>query len=189
MVIDCNADRVNALADTVTNAVIGDATNENLLRAAGVADYECAVVCLTSNTNDIILSTILLKELGVRRVITRAVNESHRKVLSRIGADEITFPEYDAGEKLAFRLSNDSVADYVQFSGYKIVELCVPDEWIGKNLIELDLRRRFGVNIIAISSDGKADVAPAAARAFAGGELVSVIGADRDVDKLTRQIK
>lgn len=189
MVIDTDSERVTALADIVTNAVIGDATNENLLRAAGVSDYDCAVVCMTRNTSDIILVTILLKELGVPRVIARAVNDGHRKVLERIGADSITFPEHDAGEKLAFRLSKDSVADYVQFAGYKVVELIVPPAWIGKTLIDLDLRRKFGINVIAISrADGELDVSPLPTRPFTEGEHVSVIGSDRVIDKLTKQI-
>lgn len=188
MVIDNDADKVNAIADIVTNAVIGDATNENLLRAAGVADYECAVVCMTCNTSDIILVTILLKELGVKKVIARAVNEGHKKVLERIGTDEITFPEHDAGEKLAFRLSKRSVVDYVQFAGYKIVEILVPSEWIGKNLMELNPRRKFGINIIAVTAaeSAKPNVSPAPDRPFCEGDRVVVIGTDKDIEKLAK---
>ena len=187
MVIDSDADKVNGIADAVTNAVIGDATNEKLLRAAGVADYDCAVVCMNCNTSDIILATILLKELGVKKVIARAVNEGHKKVLERIGIDGITFPEHDAGEKLAFRLSKNSVVDYVQFSGYKIVEIVAPDEWIGKNLLELNLRRKFGINIIAVTAEGKtAEVSPAPDRPFATGDRVLVIGTDRNIERLSK---
>ena len=105
MVIDVDTEKVTEIADNVTNAVIGDASNMNLLKASGVADYDCAVVCMTSNISDIILVTIQLKELGVKHVIARAVNEGHKKVLEHVGADEIVYPEHDMGERLAFKLS------------------------------------------------------------------------------------
>jgi trk system potassium uptake protein TrkA len=113
MVIDTDSEKVTEIADRVTNAVIGDATNINLLKASGVADYDCAVVCMTENISDIILVTIQLKELGVKHVISRAVSDGHKKVLSHVGADEIVYPEYDMGERLAFRLSHSSITDFV----------------------------------------------------------------------------
>ena len=122
MIIDNDTEKVTMLADCVTNAVIGDATNMNLLKASGVSDYDCAVVCMTENISDIILVTIQLKELGVKHVIARAVNDGHKKVLEHIGADEIVYPEYDMGQRLAFRLSHSSITDFVQFKGYKVVD-------------------------------------------------------------------
>ena len=101
MVIDIDSDKINAIADKVTHAVIGDPTNENVLRASGVSDYECAIIGIAKNINDNILLTIMLKELGVKKVVARATNEGHQKVLKRIGADVIVFPEKDMGEKMA----------------------------------------------------------------------------------------
>lgn len=190
MVIDSDSEKVTNIADNVTNAVIGDATNMNLLKASGVADYDCAVVCMTSNISDIILVTIQLKELGVKYVISRAVNDGHKKVLEHIGADEITYPEHDMGERLAFRLSNASITDFVQFKGYKVVEMAVPDSWVGKDLITLNLRKAFGVNVIAVRyTDGRIDVSPSPTREFNAGEIVSVVGDDNDIDRMTEKIK
>lgn len=190
MIIDTDSDKVTAMADIVTNAVIGDPTNEGVLRAAGVTDYECAIVCLTTNINANILLTIMLKEMGVGKVISRALNEGHRRVLERIGADMIVFPEQDMGEKLGYVLTKNNVTDFVEFSGYRIVELTAPEGWIGKNLIELELRQRFSVNIIAISrGEGGVDVSPQPTRVFSPGDRVSVIGADRDIDRLMKQLK
>lgn len=190
MVIDIDSEKVTAIADNVTNAVIGDATNMGLLKASGVVDYDCAVVCMTSNISDIILVTIQLKELGVKYVISRAVNDGHKKVLEHIGADEITYPEHDMGERLAFRLSNASITDFVQFKGYKVVELTVPDSWVGKDLITLNLRKTFGVNVIAVRYiDGRIDVSPSPTREFNAGEIVSVVGDDNDIDRMTEKIK
>ena len=186
MVIDTDSAKVTALADIVTNAVIGDPTNETVLRTAGVKDYDCSVVCFTQNINENILITIMLKEIGVRHVVSRALNEGHKKVLTHIGADMIVFPEQDMAEKLAYMLAKDNVTDFIEFSGYEIVEMHIPNDWIGKNLIELDLRRRYRVNIIAVSEqDGNnADVAPAPDRIFKKDERVTVIGSKKDVDKL-----
>ena len=190
MIIDTDTEKVTMIADSVTNAVIGDATNMNLLKASGVADYDCAVVCMTENISDIILVTIQLKELGVKHVIARAVNDGHKKVLEHVGADEITYPEHDMGERLAFRLSHSSITDFVQFRGYKVVELIVPDEWVGKDLITLNLRKAYGVNIIAVRyTDGKIDVSPSPTRPFGAGEIVSVVGDDSDIEKMTGRIK
>lgn len=189
MVIDVDAEKVTFMADKVTNAVIGDATNINLLRVAGVADYDCAVVCMNSNTSDIILVTILLKELGVKKVISRAVNDGHKKVLEHIGTDDIVYPEHDMGKKIAFRLSTPSVTDYVQFAGYRVVEMVVPESWIGKSLVGLNLRRTYGVNVIAVrGTDGVVDVSPSPDRVFVKGERVSVVGNDDEIEKMTNRL-
>jgi trk system potassium uptake protein TrkA len=190
MIIDTDSDKVTSLADTVTNAVIGDPTNEAVLRAAGISDYECAIICLTTNINANILLTIMLKEAGVKKVVVRALNEGHRKVLEHIGADMIVFPEQDMGEKLGYMLTKDNVTDYVEFSGCKIVEITVPEDWIGKNLIDLSLRQLYNVNVIAVSRiDGTVDVSPTPTRLFVSGDRVSVIGTDHDIDRLVKQVK
>ena len=190
MIIDTDADKITALADVVTNAVIGDPTNENVLRSAGITDYDCAIVCLTTNINANILLTIMLKELGVKKVVARAMNERHRKGLERIGADMIVFPEQDMGEKLGYMLTKNNITDFVEFADYNIVELSVPESWIGKSLLELDLRRRYHVNVIAVSrADGSVDVSPSPDKAFTKGDRVSVIGSDSDIDKTVAQLK
>ena len=188
MILDSDADKITALADMFTNAVIGDCTNETVLRSAGVSDYECAVVCFTGNINHNILLTIMLKEMGIKKVVARASNEGHKKVLERIGVDVIVDPEKDMGEKLAFRLTKENVSEFIEFSGYKLIEMTVPEEWAGKNLIDLDVRRKHGVNIIAVTSDtDEADVSPAPTRLFAKGEKMLVIGSDKNVEKLMKQ--
>ncbi len=189
MVIDIDEDKVNAVADMVTNAVIGDPTNEAVLKSAGVTDYECAVVCMTSNVNDNILLTIMLKDAGVKKVVVRAVNEGHYRVLERIGADMIVAPEKDMGEKLAFMLGRDNVTEFIEFHGYKIVELVVPDSWEGKNLIELEIRRKYGVTVLAVTKNERVEVTPLPTRIFERGEKVSVIGTDKNIEKLIAQLK
>ena len=187
MVIDIDADKINSIADKVTHAVIGDPTNESVLKASGVEDYDCAIVGLATNINDNILLTIMLKELGIKKVVSRATNEGHQKVLKRIGADTIVFPEKDMGEKLAYLLARDNVTEFIEFHGYQIVEMLVPKSWIGKNLIELDIRKKHNVSILAINNaEGQVSVSPLPTRIFEGGDKVSLIGTTKDIQKLTK---
>ena len=127
MVISEDAEAVNAVADRVTSAVIGDPTSEAVLRSSGVADYDCAVVCIDDNMSDSILATMILKELGVAEVVARAMNERHKRILTRVGADMTVFPEEDMGDRLAQVLSKKEVLEYFSFSDdYSIVEIHVP---------------------------------------------------------------
>ncbi|MBR7097865.1 MAG: TrkA family potassium uptake protein [Clostridia bacterium] len=189
LVIDADADKINAIADQVTYAVIGDPTNEKVLRSAGVKDYQCAVVCMTQ-INENILLTIMLREMGIQKVIARAVNEGHHKVLEKLGADGIIFPERDTAEKLAFMLQKDNVTEYIDFHGYRIVEIRVPHTWVGKSLIDLELRSKYEVTVLAvITQDGKAEIPPSPRRKFREDEIVSVLGTEKTVSKLTRHVR
>jgi len=190
MVIDENNEAVNVLADIVTNAVIGEAVNENVLRASGVKDYDCAVVS-TDSMNDSILLTLMLKDMGIKKVVVRAVSNQHKRVLEKVGADQVVFPEQDMGEKLAYMLDKNNVMEYIEFSNeYSIVEVKVPRDWIGKSIIELNVRKKYGVNIIAVSAEGSSlmDITPKPDRVFSRGDLVTLLGANYDIDKLTKNM-
>lgn len=190
MVIDIDGDKVTALADVVTNAVIGDPTNEKVLRSAGVADYECAIVCMTGNINDNILLSMMLKEIGVKKVVSRAINKGHKKVLSSIGVDMIVFPEQDMGVRLGHMLGRDNVTEYMEFSGFKLVEAIVPPDWFGKNLIGLELRRKYDVTVVAVTSeDGSVDVSPSPTRVFCKGDRATIIGDEHDIERIVKQMK
>jgi len=184
LVIDEDADRVNAIADFVTNGVIGDATNESVLRRAGVREYDCAIVCLGKVLNDSIMLVIALKELGVKFVVARAVSDSHKKVLERIGADLVVFPEQESGERLGVTLAHDNVTDFMEFKGFQMAEVMIPKSWEGKTLIELGIRNKYGITVVAVHDvDGNVTVSPAPTRVFKEGELVNVIGDDAAMTK------
>ncbi len=190
LVIDVDADKINTIADNVTNAVIGDCTNDAVLRAAGVADYECAIVCIAQNINANVLLTLKLKEMGVKKVISRAINDGHRRVLEKIGADMVIFPERDMGERLAFTLARDSVTDFMEFKGFQIAEITVPKKWIGKTVIELDIRKKYGITIVAVTSaDGTVAVSPSATRPFMTGDLISIAGSDKQVQDCLKKFE
>ena len=189
LVIDVDADKINAIADKVTAAVIGDPTNEAVFKAAGIENYECAIVCMVGNINDNVLLTMNLKELGIKKVVGRAINEGHKKVLQKIGADMIIFPEEDMGERLGNLLSKDNLSDFIDFNGYNIAEIQIPKDWVGKNLIDLQLRKKFNVNVIGLrDGNGALNLSPSPERAFREDDKISVIGTEKDIEKLTKHI-
>ena len=189
LVIDQNDDVVNVMSDIVTNAVVGDATSEQVLRAAGVQDYDCAVVASAESINDSILTTILLKEMGVKQVVARAGSEQHGRVLEKIGADMVVFPENDMGVKLVNILDRNNVLEYIEFSDtHSIVEVTVPAKWLGKSLIELNVRRQYGVTVLAVSDpdSGEMNISPDPTRKFPGTETVALLGENKAIDKITK---
>ncbi len=187
MVIDEDAQKVNLLADRVTDAVIGDPTNENVLRDCGVRNYDCCINCFYENLNDSVLVTVILKELGVKEVIARAGNLRHKRVLEKLGADTVVIPELDMGEKLADMLVRKNVVDYFELHGeYAMAEVNVPKKWIGKNLMELDVRRKYNLTVVSVcTSEGAFVLPPVPTTPFAVGDVVSVIGKIDDIDKVT----
>jgi len=191
LVISEDAEAVNSMADRVTGAVIGDPTSEAVLRSAGVADYDCAVVCIDDNMSDSILATMILKELGVGEVVSRAMNERHKRILTRVGADMTVFPEEDMGDRLAQVLFKKDVLEYFSFSDdYSIVEILVPKEWVGRSMIDVHVRHRYGVTIVAVRhAGGKLDVLPAPDALFEESDTITVVGTDDKIEKLTKRLQ
>ncbi len=188
MVIDQNEEAVSLLSDTVTNAVIGNCTSETVLRDSGVPDYDCAVICISKNLDDSILTTIQLKDLGVKEVVVRAANDMHRRILEKVGADRIVMPERDMGEKLANMLSKSTdVMEYIEFSkDYSIIETKVPDSWIGKSLAELLVRSKYGVTVLAVKKGGSGamNISPDVKQPFEENDSVSLMGSNAQLEKI-----
>lgn len=187
MVIDPDDDAVRKVADITTDAIIGDPMSESVLRKAGVTAYDTAVISFPGEINNTILLTMMLKDMGVKRVVARACSELECRVLEKIGVDRIVFPERDMGEKLAHTLDKQDVFDYLRYSeDYSIVEIKVPASWVGKTIIELNVRRKYGVNIIAINEAGKGkiNISPAPDRAFLDEDVITLIGSNKTVNKL-----
>lgn len=187
MIIDIDPVKVNALADIVTDAVIGDATSETFLKESGIKNYDCAINCLYKDLNDSIMVTLLLKEFGIKKIVARAGSVRQKDVLDKLGADMVVFPEYDMGMRLGEVLVRKNVHDYIEiYDGYCFVELDVPGKWLGKNLIQLQLRKKFGLTIVAVrTGNGEIFVSPDPERPFEKGDEISVIGKNKDIDKLT----
>ena len=151
ILIDCDEERLRELDDVVTQAIKLDATDEKALKAAGIGDVDAAVLGLGKDIEASILITMLLKEMGIKQVIVKATSEAHYKILTRLGADRIVFPEREMGVKVANSLINPTILDYIEVApGYNIIETKPPGDIVGKTLEESKVRSRYGVDIIAI---------------------------------------
>ncbi|MDD4125439.1 MAG: TrkA family potassium uptake protein [Eubacteriales bacterium] len=186
LVIDNNEDKVDALADRVTNAVCGDPTNESVLRAAGVTSYDCCVVCLSDSMENATLVTLMLKEMGIKKVVARASSDLHKKVLLKVGADMVVFPEQDMGKKLASNLTKTDVFEYINLSDkFSIMELKAPKKWIGKPITELNIRQKYGVNVIAMKDqDDNLIIFTDPNKPIKEGQVMVIIGSNSDLARI-----
>lgn len=159
MAVDINEERINDVLPFVTNAQIGDSTNEEFLRTLGIGNFDVCFVTISSNFQNSLETTSLLKELGAKSVVSRAERDVQAKFLLRNGADNVVYPEKQMAKWAAIRYSADHIFDYVEIDEqHAIFEVQVPKEWIGKSVGELDVRRRFGINILGIKRAEKTDV-------------------------------
>lgn len=183
LVLDQNPERIQQVSNVVTHAVIGDSKDPEVLRTLGVRNYDCAVVAIGSDLAASVLTTLNLKELGVPKIICKARDESHRKVLEKVGADRVVIPEQEMAWKLAQSLSSENVMEYIDLSrDYGIMEFAPPKSWIGKSLRKLDLRSKAGVNIIAIRTASGIRVSPGPDDAIEESDLIVALGKYTDLD-------
>ncbi|HOM43507.1 MAG TPA: TrkA family potassium uptake protein, partial [Bacillota bacterium] len=151
LAIDTDEEAIQKISDKVTHAVTADATDESVLKSLGVRNFDVAVVAIGSDIQSSILITLMLKELGVRYVVAKAQNELHARVLMKIGADKIVFPEREMGERVAHNLISSSILDFIELSeDHSIIEYAVPESWKGKALRDINMRARYGVTVVAI---------------------------------------
>ncbi|SEM98760.1 potassium channel family protein [Lihuaxuella thermophila] len=188
LAVDRNPQRVQDMAQIVTHAIEADSTDEHALKAMGIRNFDVVVIAIGDDIQSSILTTLILKEMGVKKIVVKAVNELHGKVLYKIGADRVVFPERDMGVRLVHNLISPNILDYVELSkDYSIVEILAGDFFKGKTLQELDIRARFGCNVMAIKSGEKFNIAPAATDVIHEGDLLIVIGHNDHLKKLQEQ--
>ncbi len=184
LAVDIDEERVQYIANKVTHAVQADATEEGTLEALGVKHFDGAMVTIGESVQASILITMLCKELGIRHVLAKAQNELHAKVLYKIGADRVVFPERDMGLRVAHSLVSSSYLDYIELTpDYSIVELKAAKDWQGKSLKDLNVRAEYGINIMAIKQDDKVVVSPAADDTIQRDDVLVVIGKARDINR------
>lgn len=184
LAVDIDEERVQYIANKVTHAVQADATEEGTLEALGVKHFDGAMVTIGESVQASILITLLCKELGIRHVLAKAQNELHAKVLYKIGADRVVFPERDMGLRVAHSLVSTSFLDYIELTpDYSIVELKAAKDWQGKSLKDLNVRAEYGINIMAIKQDDKVVVSPAADDTIQRDDVLVVIGKARDINR------
>ena len=187
MAIDHNEERVNALLPFVTNAQIGDSTNEEFLAALGVGNYDACIVAIGDNFQNSLETTYLLKELGARKVIARASKEMQEKFLLRNGADEVVYPEKQLAAWTAIRCSSEHILEYIELDDeYAIFEVEIPSDWSGKSILELDIRKKHGINILGVRTNGKLNMNITPNTVFGHGTSVLVLGQEKAVHKCFR---
>lgn len=190
MIVDKYEEKLEDLLPHVTNAKIGDCANPKVLESLGVSNFDLCVVCIGNSFQDSLEITSQLKDLGARRVISKANREIHAKFLLRNGADEIVFPDRDIAQKIAVRLSSDNIFDYFYLAdGYAVCEIPLQPDWIGKSAIDLSFRSRYNLSIIGIKLGGKTQILPDAGYIFQNGEHLIVLGHQDDIDRITHAAK
>lgn len=190
LVIDKSREQIESLDHTFSDMQIGDCTNENVLRSLDVGQFDYAFVCIGEDFQASLVITSLLKKLGAPHVISKAKQDIQAELLRTIGADEVIYPEKDLAESLAIRHSASNIFDYIELTQeYSIYEIPVLPEWVGHTLIELDVRRKYGINIIGVKNGSLLDPLPAADYRFTETDHIMVIGKSKDVFKLTSKIK
>ncbi len=190
LAIDVNENVVQAVADRVTHAAAGDATDPAVLKALGVRNYDCAIVASAKDVGESALITLSLKDLGIPKVVCKAKDATHKRVLERIGADRVIIPEQESGVKLAQGLSRSNVLNFIELSeDYGIVEVEPPADWCGKTLLELNVRAKYDVTVIATHQKGVEEltVAPGASHVFQPGETAVVLGRYEDINRLNER--
>jgi len=175
-----------ALSDEIlSHALTLDSTEPSALKEAGVYDFDTVIIAIGNYVQESIITTLNVKEGGVRYVVAKASSEIHGKLLRRVGADHVVFPEHEMGCTLARSLTRPGVLDRFEIDpNNSIVELVVPEEFDGKSIVELDLRSRYGVSVLALSQNGKFEVNPIPSMRLRKGELMVVIGSNRGIDQL-----
>lgn len=184
MAVDHNEERVNDILPWVTNAQIGDSTNEDFLRSLGVANYDACIVAIANDFQSSLETTSLLKELGAPLVVSRAERDVQAKFLLRNGADEVVYPEKQVAKWAAIRYSADHILDYIELDDtHAIFEVTVPEPWIGKTVGEIDIRKQYNINIMAVKQDGKMNMSITPDTVLSEEKTMLVLGEYKAIQK------
>ncbi|MBP1930337.1 potassium channel family protein [Ammoniphilus resinae] len=190
MALDANEERIQEHIQYVTYAVQADSTDEKALKELGIRNFDVVVVSIGEDIQASILTTLILKELGVKQIVVKAQNERHGKVLYKVGADRVVFPERDMGHRVAYNLVSPNILDFIELAeDYSVAEIVASSRMYNKSLIDLNIRARFGVNVVAIKSGGKINIAPKAEDTIQEDDILVVIGHNEDLQKLEDRAK
>ena len=188
LAMDVHNDLVQQVAEDVTHAVVGDAQDKDVLRALGVRDFDCAIVAIGTDLAASVLTVMNLQELGVPYIICKAHDETHSRVLKKLGVDKVVIPEQENATRLARSLHSHNVLDYIELSeDYGILEIPAPKSWVGKTLKELNIRAKLGVNIIAVENNKKTNVSPAADYQIQQEDVLVVLGDNYSLEAVQKQ--
>jgi len=182
LAIDRDEHRTQEVVHMVTHAVTADCTDEEALKALGIRNFDVVVVAIGQDIQASILTTLILKEMGIKTLIVKAQNELQGKVLKKIGADKVIFPERDMGQRVAHHLISPNIVDYIELSeDYGILEVKAGPERAGKNLRQLDIRAKYGCNVMAIKRGDRMNIAPRADDMLSENDILVVVGRNKDL--------
>ena len=184
MAVDTNEERISDVLPYVTNAQIGDSTNAEFLRSLGIGNFDVCIVTISGNFQNSLETTSLLKELGAKRVVSRAERDVQAKFLLRNGADHVVYPEKQVAKWASIRYTDDHILDYMEVdASHAIFEVEVPREWIGKTVGGLDIRRKYDINILAVKNEGEVSIAVSPNTVLIAGSTILVLGDYKAIQK------
>lgn len=187
MALDSKNELVQQISSDVTQAVVADARDKEVLKALGANNFDCAIVAIGDSLGDSVLATMNLKELGIPYLVCKAHDETHRQVLLKLGADKVVIPEQEQANRLARNLCSPNVLDYIELSDtFGILELPAPTPWVGKSLKQLDVRAKLGVNIIAVKHGKQINVSPGADYEILPGDVIEILGDAEALNKVQK---
>lgn len=187
--IDKDEESVDEMSEVLTHAVVADATDEEVLRSLGIRNFDCAIVAIGDDIQSSIMTAILLKDMGVKTVVTKALSELHGKVLQKIGVDRVIFPERDMGIRVAHQLVSPNLLDYIELSkDYTIVELAVPKRLSGRSLKDLDPRAKYGCSVVAINKKKGVIIAPSATDTLDEQDVMVIIGTNSQIESFESEV-
>ncbi|PZE21329.1 potassium channel family protein [Paenibacillus xerothermodurans] len=187
--LDKDEEAVDEMSEMLTHVVAADSTDEEVLRSLGIRNFDCAVVAIGDDIQASVLTVILLKDIGVKQVVAKALSELHGKVLEKIGADRVIFPERDMGIRVAHQLVSPNLLDYIELSrDYTIAELQVPKRLCGRSLKDLDPRARYGCSVVAINKKNSVIIAPTAEDTLDDQDVMVVIGTNEQIESFENAV-
>lgn len=187
LAMDINSNLVQQVANDVTHAVVGDGQDKEVLKALDAGSFDCAIVAIGDDLAASVLTAVNLMELNVPYVVCKAHDETHSRVLEKLGVDRVIIPECEFAGKLARSLSSHNVLDYIELSkDYGILEVPAPKSWVGKSILELNVRAKLGVNIIAVESDDATNVSPSADYRIKAGDIMVVLGENKALEAVQK---
>lgn len=177
MVMDVSSEKVQKISGDVTHALVADARDIEVLKAVGVRNFDCCVVAIGDSLEASVLITMNLQELNAEYIICKAHNDMYRKVLEKLGVDRVIIPEQEQASRLAKSLCSQRMLEYIELSEeYAIVEITAPAVWNGKTIIELNLRKKYGINVIAVGRQGHTEISPGGTFTILNGDVLMVLG-------------
>lgn len=185
LAVDVSEDKLQEVERYVTYCVVANVTDEEAVSQIAVEDYDAVIVSIGDNVENSLICSIILKELGVKKIWAKATSDLHAKILEKIGVERVILPEREMGIRIAHHITNNNIIDYISLSDeYQLVEITIKDEWIGKSISEINFRTKYGINIIGIRHGEDFTVNPHADHVIKENDVLSIVATDATIKNL-----